>query len=314
MRVIAGRSLLLTGVADIWSAVRGAKRAPSDLRGLLLMVLSAACFALMAAIAKSMLPHLPTQSVVLSRAVIMTVTFAVMARVKRVSLVGHQPGKLLLRGLLGYLAVSCYFHSVQHLPLGDAVLLQYSHPVFVAVLAPWLLRERTGRWHWWLVIGALLGVTLIVGPSGTLRSDALVGLIGTILSGCAYITVRTLSKTEHPLTILVWFPLVMIPGSLFMTWREGAAALPTGWHDIAGHLMVSLFGLIGQFALTEGLARAGAARATAVTMTGPIFGLIFDLAFFGKLPTWSSLTGTAIVVSALMLLAVDRPATAESRS
>ncbi len=302
-----GLSLLLTGVADIWGNVRAAGRATADLRGLALMVLSAACFALMAAIAKAMLPHVPTQSVVLSRAVIMTIVFLGMALAKRVSVVGVRPHKLMLRGLLGYLAVSCYFYSVQHIPLGDAVLLQYSHPVFVAVLAPLLLHERTGRWHWPLVVVALAGVAFIVGPSGTINREASVGLFGSVLSGFAYLTVRDLAKTEHPLTVLVWFSGVMIPGALIMSIRAGAPALPTNLHDWIAHVAVATAGLVGQFALTEGLARAGAARATAVTMTGPIFGLAFDVMFFDKWPKWTSVVGTLTVVVALMLLALNRP-------
>ena len=177
---------------------------------------------------------------------------------------------LLFRGLLGYGALSCYFWSVQHLPLGDAVLLQYSHPIFVAAIAPFVLYARRPRGG----IGrsssiALAGVGLIVGPAGNPRGPALVGLTGSMLSGLAYMAVRKLSKTEHTLTILVWFPLATIPLSLIWVARAGAAALPKSGVEVAGHLLVFLTALLGQGTLTEGLRRAGAARATAVTMTGP---------------------------------------------
>jgi drug/metabolite transporter (DMT)-like permease len=277
------------------------------------MVLSAASFSLMAAFSKLLFPpDAPTQAVVFSRAVIMAATFGILARMKDVSLMGKRPMRLLLRGLLGYGAVSCYFYSVQHLAIGDAVLLQYSHPVFVAALAPFLLAERTGRWHWALVLVALAGVALIVGPSGKLREDALVGVLGSILSGFAYITVRGLSREgdpnrEHQLTIVFWFSIVMIPGALVAAVSAGKAALPHSGREVLGHLAVAVTGLVGQFALTEGLARCGAARATAVTMTGPIFGMIFGLWFFGTLPSWASVAGTALVIGALVTLALNRP-------
>src|SRR5262249_44707660 len=149
-----------------------------------------------------------------------------LARREGVPIVGKNTPMLLLRGLLGYGALSCYFWSVQHLPLGDAVLLQYSHPVFVAALAPFVLGEPTGRWHWPLVLGALAGVALIVGPGGEPRVPALIGLCGSMLSGTAYMAIRRLSRTEHPLTILIWFPLATLPVSLFATLHAGKAALP----------------------------------------------------------------------------------------
>jgi len=302
-RLWESRSLFLTGLADVWEGVKDRARSGGERLGLWLMVGSAAAFALMAAVAKLLLPDTPTQAVVLSRGVLMASLCVALAMRKRVSLVGKQPAKLVLRGLLGYGALSCYFYSVQHLPLGDAVLLQYSHPAFVAAVAPLLLGERTGRAHWWMVLMALAGVGLIVGPSGEMRAGALVGLTGSVLSGLAYMTVRDLSRTEHPLTILVWFPLATIPGSLVATLLAGRAAVPRSGLEVLGHLAVFACALIGQIALTEGLTRTGAARATAVSMTGPVFGAAFGLVFFGARPTLWSLAGMALVIGALWRLA-----------
>ncbi len=304
MRLLGNtKSLLLTGLADVRSAVSEESRRPGDRFGLILMVVSAACFALMAAIAKKMLPDTPTQVVVLSRGVLMTATFLILARRQGVPIMGSNPPMLLLRGLLGYGALSCYFWSVQHLPLGDAVLLQYSHPIFVAAIAPFFLREVTGRWHWPLVLAALCGVALIVGPAGTLRGPALVGLAGSMLSGLAYVAVRTLSKTEHTLTILVWFPLATIPLALVATMHAGSAALPRSGAEVAGHFLIYASALFGQVTLTQGLARAGAARATAVTMTGPVFGLFFGWLLLGTAPRPASIAGTFVVIAAVILLA-----------
>ena len=302
-RLWESRSLFLTGLADVWEGVKDRARSGGERSGLSLMVASAAAFSLMAAMAKLLLPRTPTQAVVLSRGLLMTALCVALAMRKRVSLIGKEPAKLLLRGLLGYGALSCYFYSVQHLPLGDAVLLQYSHPAFVAALAPLLLGERTDRAHWFMVLTALAGVALIVGPSGDVRAGALVGLTGSILSGLAYMTVRDLSRTEHPLTILVWFPLATIPGSLVATFLAGKAAAPRSVREVLGHLAVFTCALVGQIALTEGLTRTGAARATAVSMTGPVFGLVFGLVFFGTRPTLWSVAGMALVIGALWRLA-----------
>jgi drug/metabolite transporter (DMT)-like permease len=62
---------------------------------------------------------------------------------------------------------------------------------------------------------------------------------------------------------------------------------------------VTASALVGQITLTFGLSRAGAARATAVTLTGPVFGMLFGYALFGTVPTAASLLGTAVVLGAL---------------
>lgn len=292
----------LERIADVWSTLRDSEHRPHPTTGLVLMVISAAAFAAMAAFAKKLLPNTPTQTVVLSRGLLMTTVFVWLARRRGVSVRGRRPGMLLLRGLLGYGALSCYFWSVQHLPLGDAVLLQYSHPIFVALLAPLVLGERTGPLQLLLVVAALGGVALIVHPTGELRSAAMIGVLGSMLSGIAYLTIRELSRTEHPLTIVVWFPLASLVPALIATLRAGDAAWPRNASQVAGHLLVTASALVGQITLTFGLSIAGAARATAVTLTGPVFGMLFGYALFGTVPTPASLVGTAIVLASLAAL------------
>lgn len=303
----APRSLLMTGLADVWTALREGKPAGDGARGgVTLMVASAALFALMAAFVKKFLPDTPTQAVVFSRGVLMSVAFVALARGSGAPIRGGRPGRLLVRGVLGYLALSCYFFSVQRLPLGDAVLLQYSHPAFVAAMAPLLLRERSGRGHWALVALALAGVALIVRPTGDFRAAALVGVLGSLLSALAYMTVRDLAKTEHPITILVWFPLATIAPSFVAAAAAGSASLPRSGAEVLGHLLVTASALLGQIALTLGLTRIAAARATAVTLTGPVFGLAFGWMMFGTVPDAASIAGSALVVGSVGMLGMKK--------
>jgi drug/metabolite transporter (DMT)-like permease len=281
-------------------------RRPSPRHGLLLMVASAASFALMAGIAKRWLADTPTQAVVLSRGLLMSLTFIVLAKQRGVSLIGRQHRLLFTRGALGYVSLSCYFWSVQHLPLGDAVLLQYTHPIFVALLAPWLLRERTSARHWWIVLVAFLGVALVVGPTGELRGVTFVGLSGALSSGFAYIAIRHLAATEHPLTIMVWFPLLTIPGGLLGALLAGEGSVPRDLGEVGAHLGVAAAGMMGQMTLTWGLARIDAARGTAATMTGPAFGVLFGLLLFGTVPTPTSFAGMLVVTCCAIALARER--------
>ncbi len=311
-------------------SVRDARRA--DTRGLWLMVASAACFAAMAPFSRRWLQAIEPQSIVLARAVVMTGVFVAWAALRRIDLRGHDRRGLLLRGVVGWLAISCYVWSTQHLPSGQAVLLQYSHPVFVALLAPWLLRERPGPMHWPLVLAGLVGLCIALEVAHEFDRAATIGLVGALLSGIAYLTVRRISATERPLTIVFWFSWVMLPcslasfalpDSLIDALAASVGALPetalaaaerhvlprTGgeWLGYAG---VVVAGLIGQVTLTEGLKRAGAARAVAVTMVGPLFGIAFDQLFFRRAPTPLVLAGTLLVVTAVVLLAFFKPAPA----
>jgi drug/metabolite transporter (DMT)-like permease len=108
------------------------------------MVESALAFSLMSVCVKIAGRSLPTQEIVLFRAIFTLVVSYVMLRAASVSVWGTRRGLLLLRGAVGYVALSAVFYSVAHLPLAEAVTIQYLHPLFTAVVAAIVLRERVG--------------------------------------------------------------------------------------------------------------------------------------------------------------------------
>ncbi len=271
------------------------------------MAASAFCFALMAALVKLLLPEAPPQVIVFWRGAGMCALLGAEAWRRGVRLTGTNRRALLLRGVVGYLALSCYFASVQHLQLGNAVLLQYSNPLFVALLAPLFMGEFASRAHWALVTIAFMGLALVVGAEGSLDSGVALGLSGSLLSGIAYMSVRHLARSDHPITIMFWFPAISMVGSTAMCVADGTSLLPATGTETIGYASVMLTGLAGQIVLTLGLARAQAARATAVTMTGPLFGLLFAWVFFAQTPSLLSAVGAAVVITALSMLALRKP-------
>src|SRR4029453_9049624 len=107
------KSLLLTGLADVWGGRKSTGDRPADRGGLQLLVVSAAMSALLAAVGKNHLPHTPMQAVVFSRGGLMTAVFVTLAKRRGVPILGKRPAGLLVRGLLGYPPLSCYFWSGQ---------------------------------------------------------------------------------------------------------------------------------------------------------------------------------------------------------
>ncbi len=274
--------------------------------GYVLMAASAFSFALMVALYRLLLPGVPSQAAVFWRAVGMSVTFAVAALLQGVPLIGRSPWLLFWRGLIGWVSVSCYFASVEHLPLGDAILFQYSNPLFVAMLAPWMMSERTSARHWMLVLLAFLGLALVVGAHGALNTAIAIALFGSVGNALAYISVKQLTRTEHPLTILFWFPAVCVPATLIYAFGADVPLLPTSGAEVFGLALVTLAGLLGQIFLTLGLSRCAAVRGTAITMSAPVHGLLFGILFFGEVPGILNGLGASLVLGALWCLLRSR--------
>jgi drug/metabolite transporter (DMT)-like permease len=276
------------------------------------MVLSAFCFSVMSLMVKLAGARIPSQEVVLVRAVVsLAMAYVLVLRAKPGNW-GVRKGLLVFRGLMGFAALSCFFYGVIHLPLADATVIQYTNPVWTAWLGWWLLDEALSTGEAVLSGAGLVGVLLIARPTvlfgglGAARLDPWavgVALAGALLSAGAYVSVRRLSRTEHPLIIVFYFTLVTVPaalpGVLF------GAVMPTAleWALLVG---VGVTALAGQVFLTRGLQREPAGRATAIGYAQIVFAALWGILFFREMPDGLSLLGAAMVLVSVVALARRR--------
>ena len=106
------------------------------------MVKASFAFSLMALGVKLVSRTLPSLEAVFFRSLIGTIMIVAVMKAKGVSLWGRKKGLMILRGLSGFVALSLHFYTIEHLPLGTAVMLNYTSPIFVAVFAVLFLKER----------------------------------------------------------------------------------------------------------------------------------------------------------------------------
>ncbi len=262
------------------------------------MVLSALAFSLMTVCVKWLSDRIPPTEIVFVRALVSLVLSALLLRRAQVSWWGQARGFLLLRGVFGFLGLHCVFYAVSQLPLADATVIQYLHPVFTAVLAMLLLSEIPGRGVLAGIGLSLLGLILVVQPTeqgfGLPPFAVLVAVGGAFFSACAYVTVRRLAATEHPLVIVLYFPLVTVPLTLPAVLAD--PVWPTGpeWVALVG---VGIFAQIGQVALTHGMRHETAARATALSYLQVVFAICWGLGFFGEVPAAATLLGAVLILA-----------------
>jgi len=266
--------------------------------GVRFMVLSALAFSLMAVCVKHAAVRLPTAEIVLFRALVSAALSAAGLARAGVAPLGTHRGLLLLRGMFGFAGLHCVFYAVANLPLAEATVLQYLHPIFTALLAWRFLGEAVGRGVAAGVSLSLLGVLFVAGlPAGDVVLDPFavgVAVAGAFFSGCAYVTVRRLSRSEHPLVIVLYFPMVTIPATL--PWVLADPVLPAGleWFWLLG---VGVMAQIGQVALTRGMQHEPAARATALSYLQVVFAALLGAAFFAEIPGPATILGAGLILA-----------------
>lgn len=302
------------------SSERSDEEATSGIpRGLLYMAAAAFFFSVMSLLVKIAGQRLPSQEVVLARAVVTLALSWAMLRRARTPPWGHRRGLLLLRGLLGFLALSAFYYSVVHLPLADATVIQYTNPVFTALIAAVVLRESMGGKEVVAVGASLAGVVLMTRPSFLFPGGApvldpvavAIGLAGAILSASAYVAVRKLGQTEASLVIVFYFSLVSTVGAIPGTAVAALWPTPLEWLVLLG---VGVSTQLGQVYMTKGLKRERAGRAMTVGYLQIVFAGAWGALFFGEIPGAWSLLGAGLVISGTALLAWRAPAGRATRA
>lgn len=270
-------------------------------RGVLYMAASALGFSVMGMLVKIACERLPTGEIVFARAVVTLALSYLMVRRAALPLWGNAWRPLVFRGLLGFGGLTGYYLALARLPLADATTLQNATPLITAVLAWWLLDERIG-WPTAIAIACgIAGVTMIVHPSRTgLDPTGVAFALGAVIcSSVAYVTVRKLARTEDPLVIVFYFPLVATP--LALPWMVVSFVMP----QPADWLLLVAIGAttqIGQVFLTKGLAIERAGRATTVGYLQVAFAMIWQLVVFGEAPTPWTVAGASLILGGTLVV------------
>ena len=276
------------------------------------MLISALAFALMAALVKEAGQlGIPLLQIIFVRALISVALSLIDIARAGVHPLGHRRVLLFARGLSGFLALTGVFYALIHLTMAQATVLQYLHPVFTALLAFLFLAERPTTATLACIALSLLGLACIVSPywvAGDATSAPLwpviAGLGGAFGSGVAYTLVRKLVTTEHPSVIVLYFPLVCVPGTLLLGSADFVWPTAAGWWVLLG---VGCFTQLGQLALTKAMQRDAASRVTSLSYVQIIFGAILGWLAFGEIPTPATLWGGGLILLGAIFSAWMQP-------
>ena len=265
------------------------------------MILAAFFFSCMAALVKVACRRLPPMEVVFARSILSAVLTLILVVRARAPLLGRRRGLLVARGVTGSVALALYFYAIAHLELADAVTLQYTNPILVTLFAPFALKEPSPLRQWAVVGIAFAGMALIAKPDSEMSLwPGIAAVASAFGSAAAYALVRKLSETEHPLTIVLYFPCISALISLPFLLSDFVMPRGNEWVALVG---VAVSTTIAQLFLTWALKLESAARATSVSYWGILFGALFGWFVFGEAPDRLTVLGGALIVGATVLLA-----------
>lgn len=278
--------------------------------GSLWMLLASLAFAGMGVFAKLGAEHFSSTELVFYRSVVGVVVLGTLARWRGWPLATAHWRLHLGRGVSGVISLGLYFHCISRLPLATAVTLNYTSPLFLALISAVLLGERLHRPLVIAVLVSFAGVLLLLEP--TLRRDQMgdgaLGLASGLLAAVAYANVKQLGADGEPSWRVVFYFTAL------STVVAGLTMALTGAHSVGLHNVWMLLGIgatatVGQFAMTRAYHTGRTLAAGALSYSTVVFSALLGLALWRERLGPEGWLGMALIITGglLSLRSVSRP-------
>jgi drug/metabolite transporter (DMT)-like permease len=141
-------------------------------------------------------------------------------------------GQHALRNGVHYAAQYGWFVALTLIPLAQLVSIEFTMPIWSAVLAVFFLGERMNGRKWLAVVLGLVGVAVIVRPSaGTVDAGQLIALACAFGFAISVVLVKSLTRTDAAITVIFWMLVIqsaigLVPALLVWQWPS---AQTWGW-------------------------------------------------------------------------------------
>ena len=262
------------------------------------MLISSFAFSLMQVCVK-LLSGFPVTELVLFRSLVsLVLSLGVLAHA-RVPLFGKSRGYLILRGVFGVIALSLFFFTLQKLPIATAITIQYLSPIFTSLFAIWILKEPM-KYRQWVFFAVSFFGNLVVKRFNTdiPMWYLLIGVVSSAFAGLAYNMIRKVKDTDHPVVVVLYFPLIAIPVMTIFSLFEWRTPVGVEWLIL---LAMGVFTQIAQVAMTKAWQSEEANKVASLKYIGIFFALFFDFTLFQIVPVWSTVAGIALVMVGVVL-------------
>jgi drug/metabolite transporter (DMT)-like permease len=202
----------------------------------------------------------------------------------------------IVRGFLSVAVLLCFIYALRLLSLGDAYTIFMSAPLLIVALSVPMLGEQVGWRRWMAVMVGLIGVLVVLKPTGS--NVITLGGVAALAAAFGYalgaILVRILSRTESSAAITV-VPLAVV--TLVCGIASIATWVPLQWEHWPWIAGVGVFGALGQYFFAEAFRHSPAGAIAPLEYTALIWAVLFDWLLWLTIPSARMLTGAAIIVA-----------------
>ena len=203
---------------------------------------------------------------------------------------------LVARGVIGASSVYLLFRGIMNLGLGQGTILNYTYPIFAALLAPVMIGEKL---TWDVLASGLLsfvGIWLVVspGPISSINTETLLALLGGVLSGIAVVAIKKLRETETPSIIYL---AQCVFGLLVVGWPTATSSFAFGALQWLILLALGIVATAAQLTMTWAYKHVPATEGSLLAFLTPVLNVLLGVLVFGEQMRPMMLVGSALVLA-----------------
>lgn len=210
----------------------------------------------------------------------------------------------LWRSSLGSVSLFGYFYALTHLPLATAVTLNYTSPLFLAILSTFLLRAHFKPMLLFSICIGFIGIALLLRPTfaGASALAAIIGLLSGFFAASAYINVRKLGDAGEPeWRVVFYFSLIscVLGFAIHRMFYGAFSALTTAnWFNLA---LMGLAATFAQLAMTRAYHAGNPLVVGSFAYSTVVFSAVIGVVFFQEVLPPISFVGISIIIAAGLL-------------
>jgi drug/metabolite transporter (DMT)-like permease len=160
------------------------------------------------------------------------------------------------RNLIHYAAQLGWFFALTLIPLGEVVSIEFTMPIWTAILAASFLGERMTIWKIAAIVLGVVGVIVIVRPeTGQINPGQLIALGAAVGFGISVAMMKSLTRTETTLSIIFWMLVIQSAAGFFpalYVWQWPSA------HACGWIVVVAFCGTFSHYCMARAMLHADA--------------------------------------------------------
>ncbi len=267
-------------------------------KGALLLILGEGLLAVMAGLIKHLSDTLPTEMIVFGRNLVgLAVLLPVLVASGGIRDLRTQHLSLhIVRATTGVTAMFCFFFTIAHIPLAEAVLVKMTVPFFLPLVAWLWLKDRISGHTWAAILLGFIGVGVILrADEGLVNPVMLVALAGAAIMSVAKVSIRRMAVSEPPHRVVFYFSLfaTLLSALLLLRVRQ----MPTGT-EMLWLLAIGSVAVAGQFAMTTAYQLARPGQVGVYNYSAVVWAALLGWLFWGETLVLSTVLGTLLIIGA----------------